>query len=372
MIFICLNISYILTQPQPQPPPFPSSLQKGMAQRLPPPPPPPPLKAVHETPPPHDCCFLVCNTTHEGILAIVSNAWKGEGRWVASRVSNALQTIGISKDDADNYATAFVTRLEEVNGIRPTFTKEEGQKVASQVSNALQTIGISEDDADNHATAFVTKLEEVNGIHPTFTEVKAFTIDLISSFQSEFQKVLLEPKNFDMCATFARNFMRVCVTPVDVVIDGESQQWDCEIEMNHGTDYETTRKYSSTTTFVVSSPLFITDLYTTRVVCNKGLMNHFRKKIIGYSGRFYDECDTTAQWKYIKKAYHVLVHLMFDKSGLIVAKLTPELIVAKLTPEQIRSKYLSNICHRHLKDFEVIDKVLANIVSFLSNSYIQM
>ena len=325
MIFICLNISYILTQPQPQPPPFPTSHQKGMAQRLPPPPPPSPLKAVHETPPPHDCCFLVCNTTHEGILAIVSNAWKGEGRWVASRVSNALQTIGISKDDADN-----------------------------------------------HATAFVTKLEEVNGIHPTFTEVKAFTIDLISSFQSEFQKVLLEPKNFDMCATFARNFMRVCVTPVDVVIDGESQQWDCEIEMNHGTDYETTRKYSSTTTFVVSSPLFITDLYTTRVVCNKGLMNHFRKKIIGYSGRFYDECDTTAQWKYIKKAYHVLVHLMFDKSGLIVAKLTPELIVAKLTPEQIRSKYLSNICHRHLKDFEVIDKVLDNIVSFLSNSYIQM
>jgi hypothetical protein len=252
--------------------------------------------------------------------------------------------------------------------------KGEGRGVASRVSNALQTIGIPKDVADNYATAFVTKLGEMNGKRLAFTEVKAFTKDLISSFQPEFQKVLLEPKIFNICATFARNFMRVCVTPVDVVIDGEKQPWGCEIVMNQRTVYETTHKYSSTTTFVVSSPLFITDLYTTHVVCNKGLMNYFRKKIIGYSGRFYDECSTTVQWKYIKKAYHVLVHLMFDKSGLIVAKLTPELIVAKLTPEQIRSKYLSNIHYRDLKeeDFEVIDHVLANIVSFLSKTYIQM
>jgi hypothetical protein len=166
---------------------------------------------------------------------------------------------------------------------------------------------------------------------------------------------------------FALNYMQVRIIPIEMHIGGEVVECTLPKCTYQQKEYE---EVSCKMIFRVSLPYYIEDLskYHTPIL-RRRLMNEFKSLILKKRQQFmvsvdkefqhYSVFDRTksAARIYIKKAYNVLVHKLLDSSGLL-----------KLSPFETRVQILKHVSDP--SDCTLIDKVLNNIISFLSTTYI--
>jgi hypothetical protein len=262
--------------------------------------------------------------------------------------------------------------IEEIWAIICAYWVHEMDVITRSITEKLQQEGVSCDIASVVAISFVSWLVSINGPMPTVflwsTDVEKNVRRLLSDtlllrcnteYRQLCESVLLE--DIKKYVQFAQHYMQVRIDPIEMHIGGEVVDY---------TLYECSA-VSSNTIFMVSSPTYIDKLPScSGMNLSRKLKDKFKSMLLEKGGCFYKrECLThTAHVNYIKKAFHILVHKFFDKSGISVTKNKKE----KKTMVEIRDDLLSNIKYSKdkLENFDAIDFVLEEILSFLSHSYL--
>jgi len=246
--------------------------------------------------------WTIVNNTHERIHAAVDDAWKKEGDDLIRNVSNNLCQLGVAHSDAKQYAIQFVRGLE-------TVSRGEFQLVC---------------------------------------RVKKAVIECILKLPLNAQQTFMEDEmKYGWYTRYAYTFMQVRIWPIVVKVG--------DIVPNSSLDW----KYMDLN--MVASPISLPGLCK---VYPAELKECFKGLIRDKSKHYWTHLVYNAETMYMKKAFNVLVHKMFEKSGI---DLTCQ------TAEQIRDVVLKNIKYCDgLKDFSAVDRVLENLVDFLSTSYITM
>jgi hypothetical protein len=250
----------------------------------------------------HRLVWTIVNNTHKHIRNAVDDAWKKEREHWIRNVSNKLHQLDVAPQDAEKCAIHFVRVLENVSG------------------GEFQSLGCVK-EAVNEC---ILKLP-----------LKAL------------QPFLEDEMTYGWYSKYAYTFMQVRIWPIDVKVGNKvaNSLHDWQYKELH----------------MVASPISLPGLCKVHPAelkeCFKGLI---RDK----SSTFWTDMTHTAENKYMLKAFRVLLHKMFEKSGI---DLTGQ------TATQLREGVLKNIKrNENLKNFTAVDRVLENLVDFLSTSYITM
>jgi hypothetical protein len=246
----------------------------------------------------------------------------------------------------------------------------------------LQGNGISSDIAPAIAEKFVSKLQKINGSRPESLQKYTDAWDKVDELLSgkrleEWIGVGCELSCRDQCVgvlledikeyvLFAWKYMQVRIEPIEMRIEGKVVEYivpECE---------DSKHKYDMLlhgSIFRVSSPYYIEDLSPYRTPnLPRRLKNKFKSLILKERQQFTECLEYTAHKKYIEKAHNMLVHKMFEKSGLPI-------------PNHIDDPYLEKIRTSILKyvrmddlpiDVKPIYDALKNIISFLSTTDINL
>lgn len=119
----------------------------------------------------------------------------------------------------------------------------------------------------------------------------------------------------ELFQNYAHNFMQVRIEPVIMKVDGK----DMSFTVPEYTDVQYKYcGYERDTIFIVHSPVHISGLECIANLLHR-LQIKFKSMLLQECGKFCDEdcLKYSAEIKYIKKACHVLVHKMFDKSAYL-------------------------------------------------------
>lgn len=281
--------------------------------------------------------YFVGETTVEKIRSIVKTHWIGETCDIIAKITKKLQGNGISLDIAPAIAEKFVLKLQEINGQRPERLGDYGD-----TWEGINRLLLGKE------------LEEWIGVGCEL------------SCRERCVGVLLG--GIEEYMLFAWNYMQVHIEPIKMHIGRQVVQYTLPPYEDREKEYE---ELSCDTIFKVSSPYFIGGLWWHHTpILPHRLKKKFKWLILGRCQQFVDSIDETLQsypdhlrnvaQKYIKKAYNVLVHKLLDRSGL-----------PKLTAFQTRLQILGNVPKLpNCIPMDYIDKVLDDIISFLSNTYI--
>jgi hypothetical protein len=260
--------------------------------------------------------LIVEGVTDQEIWSIVCIYWENCVKSITKTITDRLEKNGVSHDLAPRIAASFVSKLMAINGSIPT---------------SVQT--------------FTTVKEKVNALLSGNSLEELIGVDCELSCRETCVCILLEDIN--EYVQFTRDYMQVCIEPIEMRIGGKVVEYTVPI-------------------FRVSSPYSIhKSVLSQYCILNpsRRLKDKFKSVLLNECGRFREnKCLTyTGQVKYIEKAFHILVHKFFDKSGISITD-----------PVKIRSPLLSNIKYSKdtLTNFDDIDAVLGNILSFLSGSYL--
>jgi hypothetical protein len=228
---------------------------------------------------------------------------------------------------------------------------KEREKWVIQLSSCMVKQDVAPDDAEQSATTFMDKLEGVNGkdpkVFPLISEVKALVNNLILNLPLEVQKVLLEfEAKYSWYSNYAYGFMQVRIQPIEVKV---------------GDDKPNSVDWTFTNLHMVYSPIPLPDSVVVRPT---ELKKSFMRLVCDKSTHLWEKMSQSSEETYVKKAINVLLHNMFEKTGI---NLTGQ------TVEKIRKKVLINVkWGQELKNFDAIDTVLAQLISFLSRTYIRL
>jgi hypothetical protein len=230
--------------------------------------------------------------------------------------------------------------------------EQERKEWVKQLSSCMVDKGVVPEDAEQYATTFMDALEKVNGKtpekFPPNSDVKALVNKLILNLPLAAHDELLEfEEKYSWYSKYAYGFMQVRFEPIEVKVG-------CE-EPSSELDW----KYENL--MMVYSQI---SLPNSVVVHPTKLKASFKALVLNKSIHFWERMSHSSEINYMKSATNVLLHKMFEKSGI---NFTGQ------TAEQIRDRVLGNVkYHKGLKNFDAIDTVLVQLISFLSKTYIQM
>lgn len=247
----------------------------------------------------------IANDTITNILQAVADAWGQERDYWVKQLSSCMVKQGVAPEDAKQYAKTFISALEEVNGKNPK-------------------------------------------VFPSNSDVKALVNKLILNLPLAAQKVLLEfEAKYGWYSKYAYGFMQVRFQTIEVKVGGDEQ--------NQVFDW----KFKNL--IMVYSPISLPD----SVVVNPTELKASFMRLVGdKSTHFCKRMSYSSEIKYVKRAINVLLHKMFERSGI---NLTGQ------TAEQIREGVLRNVkWSKDLKNFDAIDEVLVQLISFLSRTYVSL
>ena len=202
----------------------------------------------------HRLVWTIVNNTHEHIHKAVDDAWKKEGDALISNVSNKLCQLGVAHGDAEQYAIQFVRGLETVS------------------RGEFQLVG----------------------------RVKKAVNECILKLPLNAQQTFLEDEmKYDWYSKYAYTFMQVRIWPIVVKVGNKvaNSLHDWQYKELH----------------MVASPISLPGLCKVHPAelkeCFKGLI---RDK----SSTFWTHLVYNAETTYMIKAFQVLLHKMFEKSGI--------------------------------------------------------
>jgi hypothetical protein len=220
-----------------------------------------------------------------------------------------------------------------------------------QLSSCMVEHSVAPKDTEQYATTFMDALEKVNGknpkVFPPNSDVKALVNKLILSLPLTAQEVLLSyEEKYSWYSDYAYNFMQVRFQLIEVEVgckEPSSFDWRFKNLM------------------MVYSPITLPDLV---VVNPTELKKCFMGLVWDKSTHFWKDMKYSSEINYMKSATNVLLHKMFEKTGI---NLTGQ------TAEQIRKGVLRNVkWGKDLKNFDAVDTVLAQLISFLSQTYVSL
>jgi hypothetical protein len=279
--------------------------------------------------------YIVAGVTDTDILQIVSSYWQDEERNFVIYITKKLQNKGIPADIASKIAAWIVSMLKKKNG--QSF--REYQQIAENVNTLLSK----------------KLLEEL--IH----------IGCEQCCRDQCVGVLLADR--EQCVDFAWKYMEVEFEHFKMRVGGKDEGFTLPKCSSGNTKYPSV---SSDNIFVVSSPYPINELDG---YCMANLPRRLKDKFKfmlsqkGCDFYNYERLTHNAEVTYVEKAYHVLLHKFFEKSGISDIQNK-----RKLTMDKIRETLLDNIKYpeHKLTNFDEIDVVLEDILDFLSKSYIEL
>jgi len=280
-----------------------------MAQPSPtqPQPPQPPLhwKRDAESPPIHGVYNLdpnIVNAPISDILQAVADAWGRKRDYWVKQLSSCMVKHGVVPEDANQYATTLVSALERVNGKDPK-------------------------------------------VFPPFSEVKTLVNALILNLPLAAREVLLTYEaKYSWYSNYAYNFMQVRFQLIEVKV---------------GCEEPSSFDWTFTNLQMVYSPIPLPN-----VVHPVELKKNFMRLVWDKSTHFWKDMKYSSETNYMKSATNVLLHKMFEKTGI---NLTGQ------TAKQIRERVLRNVKYvEGLKNFDAIDTVLDQLISFLSQTYVSL
>jgi hypothetical protein len=230
--------------------------------------------------------------------------------------------------------------------------KKEREHWIRNVSHKLCQLGVAPQDAGQCAIQFVRDLKNVS--RGEFTEFQSFgrvkkaVSECILKLPLNAQQPFWEDEvKYNWYSKYAYTFMQVRIWPIVVKVGN--------IVPNSSLDW----KYMDLN--MVASPISLQGLCE---IHPTELKKCFKRLVSDESKHYWTHLKHNAEIRYMLKAFHVLLHKMFEKSGI---DLTGQ------TATQIREVVLKNIKYCDgLKDFSAVDRVLENLVYFLSTSYITM
>jgi hypothetical protein len=214
----------------------------------------------------------------------------------------------------------------------------------NQVSLCLKNASITPDNANKIAKKFVSALEKVNGKNPTafppIDYVKRRVSVLILELPSDAQQMFLEyEEKYRWYSKYAYNFMQVRIQPIEVKVRGKLP------------DMVLDWQYPDLMMVYTSISLPGLDQLTPAI-----LKERFKSLVVKKSATFWLDMKHNSEITYMRKAFNVLFHKMFEKSGI---DLTSQ------TAEQIREGVLENIKYsKKLDNFSAIDTVLIQMIAF--------
>lgn len=261
---------------------------------------------------------------------------------------------------------AVSPRIEGVSNLKPIIVnatiynilkavadawKKEREEQEEQLSSCMVEQGVTPEDAEQCAKTFMDALE-VNGknpkVFPSNSDVKAHVNKHILTLPLAAQKVLLEfEAKYGWYSKYAYGFMQVRFQTIKVKVGGDEQ--------NQVFDW----KFKNL--IMVYSPISLPD----SVVVNPTELKASFMRLVGdKSTHFCERMIQSSEFNYMKRAINVLLHKMFERSGI---NLTGQ------TAEQIREGVLRNVkWSKDLKNFDAIDAVLVLLISFLSQTYVSL
>ena len=248
---------------------------------------------------------IIVNITINDILQVVANAWGRERDNRVKELSSCMVEHSVAPEDAKQYATTFMDALEKVNGKNPK-------------------------------------------VFPSNSDVKALVNKLILNLPSDVHDVLLKFEAvYGWYSKYAYGFMQVHFQLIEVKVGGD--------EPNPVFDW----RFKNL--MMVYSPITLPDLVVVNPV---ELKKNFMGLVWNKSIHFWKNMEYSSEINYMKSAIHVLLHKMFEKTGI---NLTGQ------TAEQIRKGVLRNVkYHPNLKNFDAVDTVLAQLIYFLSRTYMRI
>lgn len=261
---------------------------------------------------------------------------------------------------------------EEITERVNAFWIQEKVETVSMCTSLLSEHGVSAEVAGKFAITLVERLSCIrdtiaDGIpryHNCSEKVKQLISDTVAKMipdEHRLKAAEVLKSQSKILVNYALDFMRVCIEPIKMKIGGEVMQYTVPEYIDYcRTVY---KSCNDDTIFIVHSSVFIPDLSSiSSSNLPRILQSIFKGFLLEKVSLFRNDklLRHTSEVNYIVKAIKVLVHKMFDKTGIELSG---------QTAEQIRVKVLNNINHdQGLKNFCAIDTVLGKMVKFLSNS----